>query len=70
MGLGNILERHYANTGKDLTSYVLLVHIIKSASSLTMMDRSMIDATSGGALMDKTPAIARHLMSNMVSNTQ
>ncbi|RDX95680.1 hypothetical protein CR513_21758, partial [Mucuna pruriens] len=33
------------------------------------MDRSMIDAASGGALMDKTPAAARHLISNMVSNT-
>ncbi|RDX97914.1 hypothetical protein CR513_19251, partial [Mucuna pruriens] len=36
---------------------------------LTMMDQSMIDATSGGALMDKTPATARHLISNMASNT-
>ncbi|RDX70337.1 hypothetical protein CR513_50437, partial [Mucuna pruriens] len=34
------------------------------------MDRSMIDAASGGALMDKTPATARHLISNMASNTQ
>ncbi|RDX87909.1 hypothetical protein CR513_30557, partial [Mucuna pruriens] len=34
------------------------------------MDRSMIDATSGGALMDKTPLAARHLISNMASNTQ
>ncbi|RDY13916.1 hypothetical protein CR513_01096, partial [Mucuna pruriens] len=34
------------------------------------MDRSMIDAASGGALMDKTPAAARHLISNMASNTQ
>ncbi|RDX86432.1 hypothetical protein CR513_32230, partial [Mucuna pruriens] len=34
------------------------------------MDRSMIDAASGGALMDKTPAATRHLISNMVSNTQ
>ncbi|RDY12843.1 hypothetical protein CR513_02307, partial [Mucuna pruriens] len=34
------------------------------------MDRSMIDAASGGALMDKTPAVARHLISNMTSNTQ
>ncbi|RDX82437.1 hypothetical protein CR513_36771, partial [Mucuna pruriens] len=34
------------------------------------MDRSMIDATSGGALMDKTPATTRHLISNMASNTQ
>ncbi|RDY05400.1 hypothetical protein CR513_10767, partial [Mucuna pruriens] len=28
---------------------------------LTMMGRSMIDAASGGALMDKMPAVARHL---------
>ncbi|RDX84232.1 hypothetical protein CR513_34747, partial [Mucuna pruriens] len=35
-----------------------------------MMDRSMIDAGSGGALMDKKPATVRHLISNMVSNTQ
>ncbi|RDY08379.1 hypothetical protein CR513_07396, partial [Mucuna pruriens] len=37
---------------------------------LTMMDRSMVDVASGGALMDKTPAAARHLISNMASNTQ
>ncbi|RDX86428.1 hypothetical protein CR513_32239, partial [Mucuna pruriens] len=34
------------------------------------MDRSMIDVASGGALMDKTPIAARHLISNMASNTQ
>ncbi|RDX77172.1 hypothetical protein CR513_42744, partial [Mucuna pruriens] len=34
------------------------------------MDRSMIDAASGGALMDKMPIAARHLISNMASNTQ
>ncbi|RDY07737.1 hypothetical protein CR513_08104, partial [Mucuna pruriens] len=37
---------------------------------LTMMDRSMIVAASGGALMDKTPTVARYLISNMASNTQ
>ncbi|RDY07846.1 hypothetical protein CR513_07985, partial [Mucuna pruriens] len=37
---------------------------------LSMMDRSMIDASSGGALMDKTPTTARHLIFNMASNTQ
>ncbi|RDY02896.1 hypothetical protein CR513_13587, partial [Mucuna pruriens] len=37
---------------------------------LTMMDQSMIDATSRGALMDKTPTTTRHLISNMASNTQ
>ncbi|RDX82376.1 hypothetical protein CR513_36851, partial [Mucuna pruriens] len=36
---------------------------------LSMTDRSMIDAASGGALMDKTPIAARHLISNMASNT-
>ncbi|RDX63779.1 hypothetical protein CR513_57751, partial [Mucuna pruriens] len=38
--------------------------------SLAMMDRSMIDAASGGVLMDKTSAAATHLISNMASNTQ
>ncbi|RDX98295.1 hypothetical protein CR513_18804, partial [Mucuna pruriens] len=33
------------------------------------MDRSMIDVASGGALMDKMPTAARHLISNMASNT-
>ncbi|RDX84716.1 hypothetical protein CR513_34189, partial [Mucuna pruriens] len=37
---------------------------------LSMMDRSMIDAASGGELMDKTLIVARHLISNMESNTQ
>ncbi|RDY00913.1 hypothetical protein CR513_15826, partial [Mucuna pruriens] len=35
-----------------------------------MMDRSLINAASGGALMDKTAIAARHLISNMASNTQ
>ncbi|RDX73365.1 hypothetical protein CR513_47044, partial [Mucuna pruriens] len=34
------------------------------------MDRSMIDATNGGALIDKMPIVARHLISNTASNTQ
>ncbi|RDX71235.1 hypothetical protein CR513_49450, partial [Mucuna pruriens] len=33
------------------------------------MDRSMIDVANGGALNDKTPIVARHLISNMASNT-
>ncbi|RDX83323.1 hypothetical protein CR513_35764, partial [Mucuna pruriens] len=37
---------------------------------LTMMDRSLIDAARGGALMDKMPTVVRHLISNMESNTQ
>ena len=30
----------------------------------------MIDAASGGALMDKTPEAARNLIANMVANSQ
>ncbi|RDX89424.1 hypothetical protein CR513_28845, partial [Mucuna pruriens] len=37
---------------------------------LMMMDQSMIDAASGRSLMDKTPTTARHLISNIASNTQ
>ncbi|XP_019055703.1 PREDICTED: uncharacterized protein LOC104611813 [Nelumbo nucifera] len=33
-------------------------------------DRSMIDAASGGALVDKTPEAARNLIANMVANSQ
>ena len=32
--------------------------------------RSMIDATSGGALVDKTPEAVRNLIANMVANSQ
>ncbi|RDX85146.1 hypothetical protein CR513_33703, partial [Mucuna pruriens] len=37
---------------------------------LILIDRSMIDVASVEALMDKTPATTRHLISNMASNTQ
>ncbi|RDX72940.1 hypothetical protein CR513_47522, partial [Mucuna pruriens] len=37
---------------------------------LMMIDRRMIDAGSGGALMDKTPAVARNLISNIASSIQ
>ncbi|RDY10530.1 hypothetical protein CR513_04931, partial [Mucuna pruriens] len=53
---------HYQISEQLLTQYFY--------EGLMTMDRSMIDAASGGALMDKTPAIARHLISNMASNTQ
>jgi hypothetical protein len=33
------------------------------------IDRSIIDATSGGALVDKTPKVGRQLISNMASNS-
>ncbi len=34
------------------------------------MDRSMIDAASGGALVNKTPEVAMQLISNMVENSR
>ena len=37
---------------------------------LTMRDRSMLDAASGGALVDKTPTEARNLITNMATNSQ
>ena len=33
-------------------------------------DRSMIDAASGGALVDKTPEAVRNLIANMAANSQ
>ncbi|RDX75200.1 hypothetical protein CR513_44954, partial [Mucuna pruriens] len=47
------------------------VHVLgEILPGLMMMDMNMIDAASSGALMDKTPAVARHLISNMTNNTQ
>ena len=37
---------------------------------LTMRDRSIIDAASGGALVDKTLIEARILIANMAANSQ
>ena len=35
-----------------------------------LTDRSIIDAASGGALVDKTPEAARQLISNMAANSK
>ncbi|KAK8314692.1 hypothetical protein V6Z12_D01G188300, partial [Gossypium hirsutum] len=43
---------------------------IKQLVGLTPQDRGMIDAASGGALVDKTPEQARNLIANMAQNTQ
>jgi hypothetical protein len=34
------------------------------------MDRNILDAASGGALVDKTPAAAKALIENMSLNSQ
>ncbi|RDY02039.1 hypothetical protein CR513_14558, partial [Mucuna pruriens] len=65
------IRQHFGETLHEYwESFAPHVHTTKSMSSLMMMDRSMIDAASGGALMDKTPTTTRHLISNMASNTQ
>ncbi|RDY05745.1 hypothetical protein CR513_10383, partial [Mucuna pruriens] len=46
-------------------SGLLLIGLLDRRVGLTMMDRSMIDAANRGALMDKTLAATRHLISNM-----
>ncbi|RDY01376.1 hypothetical protein CR513_15310, partial [Mucuna pruriens] len=70
----NIQENHYMSIGKDLISCESHVHTTKLANNycyrLLMMDHNMIDVASGRALMDKTPATTRYLISNMAGNTQ
>ncbi|RDX76525.1 hypothetical protein CR513_43473, partial [Mucuna pruriens] len=51
----------------QISEQLLLQHFYEA---LLMMDGNMVDATSGGALMDKTPATTRHLISSMTSNMQ
>ncbi|RDX90803.1 hypothetical protein CR513_27310, partial [Mucuna pruriens] len=67
-------ERLCMNIGRDL---ITLCHLSTPSDQRTYfykglltMDRSMIDKASGGAFMDKPPTAARHLISNMGSNTQ
>ncbi|KAK8289549.1 hypothetical protein V6Z12_D07G198500 [Gossypium hirsutum] len=43
---------------------------IRKEICLTPQDRGMIDAASGGALVDKTPEQAQNLITNMAQNTQ
>ncbi|RDY04911.1 hypothetical protein CR513_11306, partial [Mucuna pruriens] len=38
--------------------------------ALMLIDRSMIDVSSGGAFMDNIPTATRNLISNMASNTR
>ncbi|RDX73866.1 hypothetical protein CR513_46468, partial [Mucuna pruriens] len=61
------LERHEMHLLGEVLPNLLIQYFYEG---LMMMDHSMIDAASGGALMDKTPKATRHLISNMASNTQ
>ncbi|RDX89100.1 hypothetical protein CR513_29225, partial [Mucuna pruriens] len=69
----NIQEKLCMSTERGLISCAPHVRTTRSANNcncrLLLMDRNMIDVASGGALMDKTPVVARHLISNIASNT-
>ncbi|RDY14401.1 hypothetical protein CR513_00542, partial [Mucuna pruriens] len=64
LGSGQLLERTAQEeiTLSEGANRTNLSDII----DLMIMDRNMINAASDGALMDKTPVVARHLISNMV----
>ncbi|RDX61942.1 hypothetical protein CR513_59780, partial [Mucuna pruriens] len=73
--LGETLHEYWERFNKlcatcshhQISEQLLLQYFYKR---LLMMDQNMIDAVSGGALMDKTLVAARYLISNMASNTQ
>ncbi|XP_022859591.1 uncharacterized protein LOC111380297, partial [Olea europaea var. sylvestris] len=61
-------KRLYASCPNHQISEQLLLQYFYEG--LLPMERSMIDAASGGTLMDKTPTVARDLIANMVANSQ
>jgi hypothetical protein len=73
------MERHFSSIEKDLKQLCIQCphHQIPDQlfiqyfyEGLMPTDRSIIDAASGGALVDKTPEAARQLISNMVANSK
>jgi len=72
------MGRHSLSFGKDLSNCAFNALIIKYPIScsfniyegLMPTDRSVIDAASGGVLVDKTPEAAHHLNSNMAANSK
>ena len=61
-------KKVYASCPHHQISEQLLLQYFNEG--LSNMGRSMIDAASGGALGDMTPAEARNLIENMASNSQ
>ncbi|XP_027337108.1 uncharacterized protein LOC113850764 [Abrus precatorius] len=50
-----------------------LIHLLSKfnrSAGLALIERSMLDAASGRALMDKTPSTIRALIDNMIENSQ
>ena len=51
----------------QINKHLLILYFYEG---LSIIDRQMIDAASGGSLVDKTPTNARQLIGNMASNHQ
>nr|GEW41336.1 hypothetical protein [Tanacetum cinerariifolium] len=76
-GLIHLLLTFRGLAGEDPHKHLKEFHVITNQfliqyfyEGLSTMDRNMIDAASGGALVHKTPTIARTLISNMAANSQ
>nr|XP_027093522.1 probable E3 ubiquitin-protein ligase ARI2 [Coffea arabica] len=71
------MERPCTSIGKDSNNYVQVALITKFRTNflyfyegLSSTDRKMIDAASGGALVNKTPTEAKGLISSVAANAQ
>ena len=73
------MRRHSSSIGKDLSKLCIqcLHHQILNLlliqyfyEGLMPTDRNIIDVASGGVLVDKTPEVARQLISNMKANSK
>ena len=79
MELGKLIGIPFMSIGRGLRGFVLYVHTIRLVTNslsnifyegLTTLDRSMINAASGGAMVDKIPLESRNLIANIATNSQ
>ena len=68
MNIGNVSRNCVQTAPHHQISEQLLIQYF--CKGLLSTDRSMIDAASGGALVDKTSKAARNLIANMEVNSQ
>ncbi|XP_068662874.1 uncharacterized protein [Aristolochia californica] len=68
-GLIHLLPTFHGLVGEDPHKH-LKEYYVYFYEGLLPTDRSMIDAATGGALVDKTPEAARNLIANMAANSQ
>ncbi|XP_068636078.1 uncharacterized protein [Aristolochia californica] len=76
-GLIHLLPTFHGLASEDLHKHPKEFHVISEQlliqyfyEGLQPTERNMIDAASGGALVDKTPEAARNLIANMAANSQ